>query len=116
MALTVAAANLIPDGKLYIWDIEKDTLISYDFKKKRRSFDYDDDPIELTENNLDDTKVIYDKICTNRIPLSIHWDTYDARLLACNARKMKITSKSKSLVNLYGASKGNCKISTSMYT
>ncbi|KAI4456192.1 hypothetical protein MML48_8g00010237 [Holotrichia oblita] len=104
VGLTIAAANLIPDGKLYIWDIEKDTLLSYDFKKKRKSFDYEDDTLEISDNTGDDTKSIYDKICTNRIPLSIHWDIYDSRLLVCNARKMKIASKSKSLVNLYGAS------------
>ncbi|KRT80306.1 hypothetical protein AMK59_8792 [Oryctes borbonicus] len=104
VGLTIAAANLIPDGKLYIWDVEKDKLLSYDFKKKRRSFDYEDDAMEIGDSNSDETKAIYDKICTNRIPLSIHWDTYDSRLLVCNARKMKIASKSKSLVNLYGAS------------
>ncbi|GJQ73670.1 putative intraflagellar transport protein 140 [Trypoxylus dichotomus] len=104
VALTIAAANLIPDGKLYVWDIEKDNLLCYDFKKKRRSFDYEDDTLEMSDNNPDETKAIYDKVCTNRIPLSIHWDTYDCRLLVCSARKMKIASKSKSLVNLYGAS------------
>lgn len=109
IGLTIAAANLIPDGKLYIWDIEKDNLLSYDFKKKRRSFDYDD-VLEIADNHLDDTEVLYDKICTNRIPLSIYWDTCDPRLLICNARKMKIASKSKSLVNLYGASNGKNRI------
>lgn len=106
VGLTIAGANLIPDGKLYIWDIEKDTLLSYDFKKKRKSFDYEDDTLEISDNTGDENKSIYDKVCTNRIPLSIHWDIYDSRLLVCNARKMKIASKSKSLVNLYGASSG----------
>lgn len=33
MALTIATESLVPDGKLYIWDMEKDRLSSYDFLK-----------------------------------------------------------------------------------
>lgn len=34
MAMTVATASLVPDGKLYIWDIDKDRLTNYDFLNK----------------------------------------------------------------------------------
>ncbi|XP_022916343.2 intraflagellar transport protein 140 homolog [Onthophagus taurus] len=89
IALTLAASNLIPDGKLYIFDIEKDKLNWYDFKK-RNSTDYED------ENEVESNQ-----ICTNRIPLSVYWDHSDPRLLICNAKKLK-TPISKSLINLYG--------------
>lgn len=31
LALTIATESLIPDGKLYIWNMEKDKLCYYDF-------------------------------------------------------------------------------------
>jgi len=31
LALIIATENLIPDGKLYIWDFEKDLITSYDY-------------------------------------------------------------------------------------
>lgn len=88
IALTVAAANLIPDGKVYVWDIDSDALIFYDFRK---SFEGN---IELSDgdakkSNFNDIKVNYDKICADRIPLNIHWDIEDSRLLVCDAKTLK---------------------------
>lgn len=34
MALTIATESLVPDGKLYIWDMERDKLAEYDFLNK----------------------------------------------------------------------------------
>lgn len=34
LALTIATENLIPDGMLHMWDLETDSLYSYDFLKK----------------------------------------------------------------------------------
>lgn len=31
MALTIATESLIPDGKLYVWDMDRDKLAIYDF-------------------------------------------------------------------------------------
>lgn len=93
IALTLAAANLIPDGKLYVWNIEEDTLLSYDFHKYG---DY------LTEEALlEDLKQLksessaYDEICANRIPLTIFWDGDDPRLLVCDAKRLKIAGDKK---------------------
>lgn len=95
VALTVAAANLIPDGKLYVWDIENDNTMIYDFKKRtnNQNSQYED---EETFNNedADDVKIAFNKICAGRIPLSLYWDNEDSRLLVCNAKKLK-SSKSK---------------------
>lgn len=35
IALTIANESLVPDGKLYIWDVEKDRLCHYDFLSKQ---------------------------------------------------------------------------------
>lgn len=34
IALTIANEALVPDGKLYIWDTEKDRLSNFDFLNK----------------------------------------------------------------------------------
>lgn len=34
MALTIATESLIPDGKLYVWDVEKDKICEYDFMNR----------------------------------------------------------------------------------
>ncbi|CAG9773857.1 unnamed protein product [Ceutorhynchus assimilis] len=78
VAFTLAASNLIPDGKLYILDIESDEIVTYDFKK----YEY-----------FDEATTSYDEICKNRIPLSVHWCQEDQRLLICNARKLKKNTK-----------------------
>ena len=101
--MTLAAANLVPDGKLYIWDIESDELIFYDFRKyddvKKSGlsgyFDSEDKNDDSNKEESDPTTV-FDEICRNRIPLSLHWSEDDPRLLICNARKLKLTHGKKS--------------------
>lgn len=34
VAITIAAESLVPDGKLYVWNIERDTVAHYDFFNK----------------------------------------------------------------------------------
>lgn len=34
LAITIATEQLVPDGLLYIWNIEKDTISSFDFLGK----------------------------------------------------------------------------------
>lgn len=93
IALTLAAANLIPDGKLYVWDVDTDILTHYDFRKTINLENGNDmiergdgDAKKVSFNNI---KSNYDKICAERIPVSIHWDVEDARLLVCDAKTLK---------------------------
>lgn len=39
MALTIATESLIPDGKLYIWDMDRDKLAAYDFMNRKSAND-----------------------------------------------------------------------------
>ncbi|ERL85430.1 hypothetical protein D910_02850 [Dendroctonus ponderosae] len=93
VAFTLAAANLIPDGKLYIWDMETDDIMKYDFRKHDGMENSDfSDTLELEFNELntdDESDVAFDEICKNRIPLSLYWCEEDARLLICDAKKIK---------------------------
>lgn len=36
LAMTIATESLVPDGKLYIWEMEKDRLFNYDFLNKNK--------------------------------------------------------------------------------
>ncbi|KAK4874572.1 hypothetical protein RN001_013932 [Aquatica leii] len=117
VALTLAAASLVPDGKLYIWDIEQDTLNLYDFRKYNcsKSNTYDDFENVIDEDNCndDETTLRYNKICTNRIPLSLYWDDEDPRLLVCNAKKIKNSNshggKGSNCLSLYGKTEVDAK-------
>lgn len=95
IALTVAAANLIPDGKVYVWDIDTDSLVNYDLKKnendKEQNLQEEKENGDKNKEGFNDVTMNYDKICTDRIPLSVHWDTEDTRLLVCDAKTLKTT-------------------------
>lgn len=36
LAMTIATESLVPDGKLYIWEMEKDRLSNFDFLNKNK--------------------------------------------------------------------------------
>ncbi|KAJ8978265.1 hypothetical protein NQ317_012623 [Molorchus minor] len=98
VAMTLAAANLIPDGKLYVWQIENDDVITMIFSERNDT----DDGLEEGDKNVDDNgnigddvRLAFDEICRNRIPLTICWDKEDSRLLVCNARKLKLPNGKK---------------------
>ncbi|XP_055383288.1 intraflagellar transport protein 140 homolog [Condylostylus longicornis] len=65
LALIIANESLMPDGKIYCWDFERDIIRSYDFLKD--------------SNNNDNN---------NRLPINFYWDTDDNRLLAIEARSI----------------------------
>ncbi|EFA08985.1 Intraflagellar transport protein 140 homolog-like Protein [Tribolium castaneum] len=105
IALTLAAANLVPDGRLYVWDVENDNLLSYDFHKYG-NFDLEPSPDEFSvderseqndSSNDDETVAVFDEICSNRIPLHLFWDAHDPRLLICDAKKVKLGLGEKKL-------------------
>lgn len=106
IGMTLAAANLIPDGRLYVWDVETDDFLSYDFHKYGNFGDIptpDEFSIEekFSEENLDEkveideAKAAFDEICANRIPLHLFWDNNDSRLLVCDAKKVKLNHEKK---------------------
>lgn len=94
IVFTLAGANLIPDGKLYVWDIETDTLLTYDFKKYSNLIDDDNDNDEEIDEKIN-VENEFNEICINRIPLSVNWDENDGRLLVCDAKKLKIPNDKK---------------------
>ncbi|XP_074040796.1 intraflagellar transport protein rempA isoform X2 [Leptinotarsa decemlineata] len=98
VALTLAAANLVPDGKLYVWDIEKDDINVYDFRKynfPENIGDYEYSELEQGRNiditdSVNDKQLEFDDICRNRVPIDFYWDNDDSRLLVCVAKKLKM--------------------------
>lgn len=71
VAMTIATENLVPDGKLHIWKLESDSVVSYDFIQK-------ENPEAVP-----------------RLPITFNWDSDDHRLLGCEARLIQQTSKSR---------------------
>ncbi|KAL7020245.1 hypothetical protein ACKWTF_011435 [Chironomus riparius] len=69
-AITIANDNLVPDGKLYVWRLETDTVIFYDF-------------VQLP-----------------RLPISFCWDTDDPSLVSCEAKLITKSSKKSSDTNM----------------
>lgn len=91
LAMTIAASNLIPDGKLYIWDLEHDIVFDYDFKRSNEEISYDEsDNLKQNANKND-----FEEICTNRVPLSFQWDEEDQRLLVTDAKLLKYGRKKR---------------------
>jgi intraflagellar transport protein 140 len=123
VALTLAAANLIPDGRLYVWDVESDALMSYDFHKYGNLADLESNPDEYSidersqneefrngnKSETDEAKAVFDEICSNRIPLHLHWDNSDSRLLVCDAKRVKLPPEKKSLGGVFGRTRSDTK-------
>lgn len=102
VAITLAAANLIPDGKLYIWDMETDNILIYDFHKydiPNNEYEFEhfgnEDNADKPNVDTDEIKKNFDEICKNRIPLNLSWDSEDPRLLVCSTRKIKMAIAKK---------------------
>ncbi|CAG9865125.1 unnamed protein product [Phyllotreta striolata] len=92
VAFAVAAANLVPDGKLYVWDIEKDVTFLYDFRK----YDFlEGEYLDTSPEGAGDRTSKFDEYCRNRIPTGFAWDKSDPRLLICSARKIKLPGHGK---------------------
>ncbi|XP_060521943.1 intraflagellar transport protein 140 homolog [Cylas formicarius] len=79
VAITLAAADLVPDGRLYVWDIEDNQLTRYDFRR----------------GVIETAGGVFDEVCANRLPLSMHWSEDDARLLVCDARRLRTAGGSQ---------------------
>lgn len=95
IALTIAAANLVPDGKLYVYDIENNEMFIKDFRDNENK---NSDKLEVEDDSNDQVKIDKEEICLNRIPINFFWDKNDHRLLICDARKLKSETKNKRLM------------------
>lgn len=97
VALTIAAANLVPDGKLYVYDIENNEMFIQNFRNKEKGQYEDASEVETTYNEEDIVEDI--DIYKNRIPINFFWDRNDPRLLICDCRKLKsLESNGKRLI------------------
>lgn len=63
LCMLIATENLLPDGKLYLWNVQEDHLSHFDFFNSAHS----------------------DKFFT-KLPVNFHWDCVDQRLLAVEVK------------------------------
>lgn len=57
VALTIATESLVPDGKLYIWDLERDKLGEYDFLNSAVTEDNNNGKEQQQTSAIHDTNV-----------------------------------------------------------
>ncbi|XP_064637216.1 intraflagellar transport protein 140 homolog [Lineus longissimus] len=80
-----------PDPKLYIWDVELDTLQFFNFesgKGEQDDFDTqtaDDEYISAEERGKNQAA----KDIAGRYPLSHYWDSHESKLLVCEAKLLR---------------------------
>lgn len=58
IALTIANETLVPDGKLYIWDTEKDRLCNFDFLNKHNDNSGDGDKKDSKDEAIDQNSFV----------------------------------------------------------
>lgn len=97
IALTIAAANLVPDGKLYVYDMDNNEMFIQNFRHNEQGNDSVESELEQDDAH-GDMRTDKNDICRNRIPINFFWDRNDSRLLICDARKLRsVEAKSKYL-------------------
>ncbi|XP_076028823.1 intraflagellar transport protein rempA [Oratosquilla oratoria] len=96
-SIAVAQTSLLPDPKLFIWDIENDNLTYFNFASGKAE---DDDVDGLAPPNSADssgskeitlqerTKKETSKDVRGRFVMSHFWDMEDPRLLVCEAKSL----------------------------
>ena len=62
LAISIANESLVPDGKLYIWNTERNTIKYYEFHIKNE---------------------------VNCLPINFYWDSDDSRMLVCETKAMQ---------------------------
>ncbi|XP_076624343.1 intraflagellar transport protein rempA [Colletes latitarsis] len=82
VSITVAMTNLMPSSILYVWDIESDQILEFDFAI---SDDIDEDDTALTAK------------CKGRLVTAHCWDLEDPRLLVCRAQRLETRDSKNSL-------------------
>ncbi|XP_031624107.1 intraflagellar transport protein 140 homolog isoform X2 [Contarinia nasturtii] len=82
LAITIANELLVPDGKLYIWDMEKDRLTSYDFLNKNQQINAENEKKSPNEAPTELNSFV------RRVPVSFCWDNEDTRIVACETRRL----------------------------
>ncbi|EDS36288.1 che-11 [Culex quinquefasciatus] len=70
VAVTIANEQLLPDGKLYLWNLESSNIKYYEFSSKGEA----DSVIQ-------------------HLPIGFYWDTDDPRMLACETKPIPGQSK-----------------------
>ncbi|XP_021936986.1 intraflagellar transport protein 140 homolog isoform X3 [Zootermopsis nevadensis] len=114
VSLTIAKSNFLPDPKLFIWDVESDSLRYFNLATGKLDIHDDGD----TENYLVDQEQLtpssaLEQISTGtsqevsgRFVLSHVWDEDEPRLLVCEAKLLPKSGKSKMSVPLPEPSPG----------
>lgn len=84
MAVLLANESLIPDGRVYCWNYQNDTVNYFDFLKCQ-------DAGGGGVGSSDDDKSLF----VAKLPVRIYWDTDDHRLLAVQTKVIHVQPSNK---------------------
>ena len=96
VSILVAHSNLIPDPKLYIWDVENDVILYFNFSSGKND---QDDSCSVPPNSAQSersgdskSKLVSFDIC-GRVAVSHCWDLEEPRLLLVEAKLVPGTER-----------------------
>ncbi|CAL4114854.1 unnamed protein product, partial [Meganyctiphanes norvegica] len=102
VSIAIAQTSLLPDPKLYIWDIENDNITYFNFASGQSEDDDVDGmaPPNSAESHSSKEATVQDRAkretareIGGRFVMSHMWDQEDGRLLVCEAKSMHIKKK-----------------------
>lgn len=92
MAVLLANESLIPDGRVYCWNYQNDTVNYFDFLKCE-----DTSSVAGSGGGCSDVAGSTDdkSLFVAKLPVAIYWDTDDHRLLAVQTKVIHVQSSNK---------------------
>uniref|UniRef100_A0AAG5DP30 Uncharacterized protein n=1 Tax=Anopheles atroparvus TaxID=41427 RepID=A0AAG5DP30_ANOAO len=92
VALTIANEQLVPDGRLHLWNLETNVISPCEFRCAAPSSELQPFGGRVKWSTKEDARPGEDASAgggaAQCLPIGFHWDTDDARLLACETKPL----------------------------
>ncbi|KAJ1532231.1 hypothetical protein ONE63_000848 [Megalurothrips usitatus] len=93
VSFTIAQANLLPEPKLYIWDVESDSICYLNFTTGKLSSEEGENSSELSGEESPEDEFSPRRGLVGRFVLSHCWDQEESKLLVCEAKRHPQTNQ-----------------------
>ncbi|KAE8751558.1 hypothetical protein FOCC_FOCC001805 [Frankliniella occidentalis] len=87
VSFTIAQSNLLPEPKLYVWDVESDTICYLNLTNGKISSEEAANETEKTREGLPEDEFSPRRGLVGRFVLSHCWDQEEPKLLVCEAKR-----------------------------
>ncbi|KAK7788798.1 hypothetical protein R5R35_010909 [Gryllus longicercus] len=106
VSITIAKSNFVPDTRLYLWDIETDTLSFFNFASGKMDKEEADDLRATPEGSAKSDESKSETLSqppartlSGRFVLSHQWDAEEPKLLVCEAKLLPKPSRNKDVAS-----------------